>query len=353
MPLSLRALESREVLETFLARPEILRWARFQQTWEWGDYEAANGNRVERLGMWDGDRLQGTCLLVTKRDHIATFVHCPRGPVVDWDDTRLATAVVGALVAHVARSGVAYLRCDPPLLRGSGQIAPLRSSGFRRAGRLAQVERAWMIDIDGRSDADLLAWMREHGMRSNIPRYLRRAERLGVEVRRSVSSQDMDTFIRLTGMLDERKGGIGMLPPAYYRRQLEAMGSTGRECLFVAEHQGEAVAAVLIAVFGGEGSYLHGASSSAHPELHAPHYLHWQVMRHLRDAGVRRYNMWGVVSDRHHRPGHRGYGFSEFKRSFGGYIEHYERSLDHPFNRLIYPLVWAKDAVRGWQGQMD
>ena len=195
--------------------------------------------------------------------------------------------------------------------------------------------------------------MKEHDMRSNVPRYLRRAERMGVTIRSSTDPADMETFLTMSQALNSRKGGIGLLPLDYYRRQLKYMAPEGYERLFIAEFEGKPVASALIAFYGNEASYLHGASYNEFSQLHAPHLMHWEIMKYARQYGCDQYNMWGVVKDENHHPGYRGYGFSEFKRSFGGSVELYLRAQDYPLKRLRYTLTNFNDKRRLKKFQME
>ncbi len=116
---------------------------------------------------------------------------------------------------------------------------------------------------------------------------------------------------------------------------------------------GEPLASALIAIYGAEASYLWGASYDRQRELRAPHYMHFQIMRYAYEHGCRRYNFWGVVKDRNHRPDYRGYGYSEFKRSFGGYVELYQRTQDYIYRPIPYTLMYLNERRRLHISQLD
>lgn len=286
-----------------------------------------------------------TALLIEERNRFFKFIYCPRGPLVDYSNQKLTQQVHTDLIEYVrSMPNIAYLRLDPALLRASKETKLFSTLGFKPGGRwFVQVGRAWVAEIGAKSDNEQLQWLGEHGMRSNVPRYLRKAARAGVTVRSSDSPADLELFLKMLAALDTRKGGIGTFSPDYYRQQFAAMAPTGLEKIFIAELNGQPLSSALIAFTAQEASYLHGASYDVERELHAPQYMHVQIMKYARDHGATKYNFWGVVSEPNFHPGHYGYGYSAFKKSFGGYAELYMPVQDYVYKPLPYNLVYVKE----------
>src|SRR5579884_4048161 len=354
MSLSLQPLTSKEQLNRFLEEPERRPYATFFQTWEWGEFQRSRGHPIERLGVFDGSTLLATALTVEETDRFGPFLYSPRGPVVDYQDSSLTAKVLDLLRRELGRhaSNPVCLRLDPALGKDSMATKPFRRLGFRDAGRFTQVERSWISELQPGWE-EQIEWQRAHGMRSNLPRYLRRAEREGVVVRPGSNADDLETFLDMLHHLDNRKHGIGLQSREYYRLQFAAMAPSGYERVFIAEHEGRPLASALIAIYGNEASYLWGASYDRERELRAPHYMHFRIMRYAYEHGCRRYNFWGVVKPRNHHPGYRGYGYSEFKRSFGGNEELYQRSQDYVYRPLRYVLTYFNDVRRLRTAQLD
>jgi len=355
MTLTLTPLTSPDQLREFLARPELRRYSTFFQTWEWGEFQLSRGCRIHRFGVHNAAKtLVATVLLVEELDRFGKILYAPRGPVTDYTDHAQAKAIL-KLLATEARKLVPQavcLRLDPPILHNAKETAVFTQTGFRAAGKFTQVERSWMADLQPTAEAQL-EWQKSHGLRSNIPRYLRRAERAGVTVRVSDKPADLEIFLKMITGLDSRKNGIGLHPLDYYRQQFAALAPAGFERVFICEKDGEALASAMITVYGSEASYLWGASTDQQRDLRGPHFMHFQIMRYAFEHGCDRYNFWGVVKDENHHPGYNGYGFSEFKRSFGGYVELYQRTQDYVYRALPYRLVALNDRRRLKRGQMD
>jgi peptidoglycan pentaglycine glycine transferase (the first glycine) len=345
MKLTLQPLNTFEEHNQFLTHPEVADYIKFYHSWHWGEFQKKLGKPIQRLGFYEGTQLVATALLVEERNRFGRFYYCPRGPLLNYSNTSLTSEVLASLVDHAkSNTHIAYLRLDPALKADSSEAKLLPKLGFKPAARwFVQVGRAWVVDIAGKSDEQLVQWLSEHGMRSNVPRYLRKAARAGVNVRSSDSPQDLEVSLAMLAALDNRKGGIGTFPPDYYRQQFAAMAPAGLEKIFVAELDGQPLASALIALCGQEASYLHGASYDLERDLHAPQFMHIEIMKYARDHGASKYNFWGVVGDNNFHPGHYGYGYSAFKKSFGGYTELYMPAQDYVFKPLPYKLVHAKE----------
>lgn len=354
MSLSLQPLHSKDQLNEILARPELRDYATFFQSWEWGEFQASRGRTIHRFSINDDDVIVGSILFIEDIDRFGTVLYAPRGPVLDWRNISIAEATLSLLVIEGKKLApkAICLRLDPAIVHDAPEVAAFPASGFKAAAKFTQVERAWMASLQPSQD-EQITWQKEHGMRSNIPRYLRRAEREGVTVRVGESAEDLEVFLTMITGLNERKNGIGLHPLDYYRKQFAALAPSGYERIFICEKDGEPLAAAMITIYGHEASYLWGASTDKQRDLRGPHFMHFQIMRYAYEHGCSQYNFWGVVKEENHNPSYRGYGFSEFKRSFGGYVELYQRTQDYVYRALPYRLAFINDQRRLRSSQMD
>ncbi|MBU4142976.1 peptidoglycan bridge formation glycyltransferase FemA/FemB family protein, partial [Patescibacteria group bacterium] len=112
-----------------------------------------------------------------------------------------------------------------------------------------------------------------------------------------------------------------------------------QELLFVAEYEGKVIAANIVVIFGSRATYLHGATSSEHREVMAPHLLQWEQIKYAKSQGCAEYDFWGIVNE--HTLDKRGQsweGFTRFKRGFGGQEVNYVGYWDYPLDKLWYFL---------------
>ena len=343
------------VFDAFLAEEKVQPHVTFLNTWQWGEHIAEEAREFQRFGIYDDEQLVAVGHAVRQPLKIGgSFWYSPRGLVLDYSNTALVGQAYRALEAYFASQHGAFLRVDPDVVRGDAAEAAIDELGPGQAAIFTQAERVWCIDIQP-DEATQLEWMKSHGMRKNIPYYLRRAANADVVVRASDDPADLEKLIVTLNQLNERKGGIGKHRDDHYRRQFAKLAPAGQEKVFLAEKDGQVLAGALITLYGREASYLHGASSDIMRELSAPHYLHLEIINYCRQhyPSITRYNMWGIVGDKNRKPSHPRHGYSEFKRSFGGYKETYIRARDFRYNWLVWKLDWYVSKYRAWKHKND
>lgn len=342
--------------DAFLARPELKPHLTFMHTWEWGEVLRQESSAFERLGVYDdSETLVGVANIARYPLKFGGyFWYSPRGIALDYSNTRLVTAAYKALRDYVKQKGGAFLRVDPDLKRGDPAEAAIDELKPGQAAIFTQAERVWCVDLQKDAESTL-AWMKEHGMRSNVPRYLRKAKNAGVTVRASDDPEDLEKLIDILNKLNQRKGGIGKHKDSHYRVQFPLLAPKGYEKVFLAEKDGQILAGALIAIYGREASYLHGASTDVERDLSAPHTMHVEIMNYCiaNRPEVERYNFWGIVGEKNRTPSHPRHGYSEFKRSFGGYKEKYMRSRDFYYNWFVWKLDWFVNKYRTWKHKND
>jgi lipid II:glycine glycyltransferase (peptidoglycan interpeptide bridge formation enzyme) len=340
--LIVREISDASAWESFLKKCD---YKYFQQTWKWGEFNEALGKHIFRWGIYQGEDLVAVCLGIDEPSRFGNLVYCPRGPVLDWENVSLAKSVLGKMVEHVqALSKYMFLRVDPAVLRTDETLARVFNEvGFHRSEGFWQVERAWVLDIKGKSDDELLA-----GMRKNTRYYLKKASKSGVEVTLSHDPKDVAEFAKMLEKMSDRKGFAAM-PAAYLMKQYEMLGGDdGFLRLYVAKKSGEMIAGAIVAFYGLEASYLHGASGDL-GDSQAPYLLQWKAIQDAREVGLEKYNFWGVVEEKNYRPGYPGFGYSNFKRGFGGRVEEYIHTQDHVFKPFQYKLFSLQEKYRKWR----
>lgn len=172
------------------------------------------------------------------------------------------------------------------------------------------------------TDAAMLVAMKQK-CRYNI----KVAQRHGVEVTSTTSSDDIDTWYGLLNHTAKRQG-IRLHPKAYYQLMVDTLAKHQMVKVYIAWYQQQPLAAAIVVYHGQVATYLHGGSSDAYRNVMPPHALHWQIMRDARDAGFIAYDWFGISK--------RWPGVSRFKESFGG--EHVQRAgtFEYPLRPMWY-----------------
>jgi lipid II:glycine glycyltransferase (peptidoglycan interpeptide bridge formation enzyme) len=175
----------------------------------------------------------------------------------------------------------------------------------------------------------------------------RLALKRGVVVRRA-DEEGLETFY---GLLKEtaKRDGIAIHSVEYYRtlfshaRDYFAV-SAPQIHLYLARHEGEALAGIMTLFRKGEAVYLYGASSDKKRNLMAPYALQLKAMEDAKEAGCTVYDLFGIPPSED--PNHPMAGLYRFKTGFGGRVIHRSGSWDLPCRALVYRLFRAAESLR-------
>ncbi len=323
-------------------RLATLPWAGILQTWQWGDLKSAFGWQVSRVAT-----PAGMAQVLFRSSPIGPLAYLPLGPACVSLD-----ALPGLLeeVHAVCRSRRAFvLKVEPLWNDGDPGLGVLARLGFRPSFQTVQPRSTAVIDLQGNED-DILARMKPK-TRYNI----RLAQRRGVRVRPG-TEQDLETFADL---IDEtgRRDGFGVHPPAYYRTAYRLFVPLGLASLWVAEYEGEPLAAVMVFAFAGTASYLYGASSDRQRNLMPNYALQWQAILWARSLGCRWYDLWGIPDEvgldpeahmENEVPQLPGlWGVWRFKRGFGVQVVRRAGPWDYVYSRPGYLAYRTAYRLRG------
>lgn len=312
----------------------------FLQSYEWGEFQEKVGRQVKHLfgEGWQAQFIQYKIPCVNK-----FYWYCPRGPIMpNWQMEEL----IARFKTEIKEKNDIFFRLGPGWEIGKGFEVKLKKEGFRQLPYDIEPSQTLILDITKTED-ELLAQMHEK-WRYNI----RLAERKGVQVK-LMSSQDVnfekyfEEFYRLvSGGTSERKG-IKHHTKEYYHQQLVIKGEKIEFKLFVAEYENKVIAANIVVLFGQRATYLHGATSSDHREVMAPHLLQWEQIKYAKSQGCTEYDFWGIVNE--HTLDKRGKsweGFTRFKRGFGGQEVNYVGYFDYSLNGFWYFVYRLVQKIR-------
>ena len=304
------------------------------QSWTWGELQSRFGWTVERL-VFHGGRA-GVCSLQRSATLYpgGALYYVPRGPVVVERERLL---VLDELERRAAGGRGLILRIEPNALVGDEWPAFFEGRGFKK-GKPVQPEATRLLHIDRDPESLKTAFKPKTRYNLNL------AEKKGVTVR---ASRDVATLARLAAETGKRQG-IHLPGVAYYQAALDLFGPSDSVRLYLAEHEGETLAGIMVFRFGKTAYYLFGGSSDSKRELMPNYLLHWQAMLDFRGFGCDTYDWWGIPEEP--APDHPWFGLYRFKTGFGGetirYIGLYEHVLRPGPLKLERRLQQLKAKVR-------
>ena len=304
------------------------------QSWNWGELQARFGWSVERLLVGDGRHglcsLQRTATLFPG----GAVYYIPRGPAVA-EAARMQ--VLDALERRARSGGGIVIRVEPNARVGDEWPAFFEGRSFVQ-GKPVQPLATQLLNID--LDPEALKASFKPKTRYN----LNLAERKGVS---ATASKDVASFARLAGETAKRQG-IHLPGTAYYQTALDLFGRRDEVRLYLAEHEGDLLAGIMVFRFGKTAYYLFGGSTERKRELMPNYLLHWQAMLDFRALGCDTYDWWGIPEEP--APDHPWFGLYRFKTGFGGetvrYVGLYEHVLRPGRLRLERRLQQLKTRIR-------
>ena len=294
------------------------------QLWGWGEVKASGPWRPVRLKVLgpDGEVAGGAQVLVRRLPApFRALSSVPRGPFVAPDgggSEGARTAVIDAVVAYCKREiGGVGVTIEPDW----DESTPIAASGLQRASNTILYPSTLILDLT-RSEDDLLA------AAGKSTRYdIRKAGRSGLEVRRVTSEAEVRDVIDLY-RVSAAHAGFPLHDDEYYLAIHREMGDAS--LLVAAFSEGKPCSFVWSVVSGATAFELYGGVDDAGRKLRANAPVKWHATRLAAEAGVRRYDMNGLLND----------GISEFKKSFAQHTDELVGTFDVPFGPLF--AVWDR-----------
>jgi len=297
------------------------------QTHRWGELQSRFGWAVERHHVEAGELTVPVSVLVTPTlVPGGRYGYVAKGPALDAD--RIAAALEP--LSDLARGlELAFLTIEPELAPGWAPPAPWRRGTPMQPGHTS------IIDLRPEPE-DILASLKPK-TRYNV----RLAQKKGVVVEQS---DDVGAFAALAEQTSARHR-IQLAKEPYYRAVHELMAADGTSRIFLARHQGRALAGIMVLRFAGRATYLFGASAREGRNLMPAYLLHWQAIQEMRNLGDTDYDLWGIPPD--DRPGHPLAGLWQFKSGWNGRMVAYAGAFDLPLQATIWRGHQAMSKIRG------
>jgi lipid II:glycine glycyltransferase (peptidoglycan interpeptide bridge formation enzyme) len=171
-------------------------------------------------------------------------------------------------------------------------------------------------------------------MKSKTRYNVRLAGRRGVVVRQG-TLDDLHLLYEMYAETSVRDGFV-IRHEGYYEDAWGTFVDAGLAQPFIAEVEGQPVAALIAYRFGHTAYYLYGMSASEHREKMPNYLLQWEAMRWAKAQGCKRYDLWGAP-DRVN-PDDPMYGVYRFKDGFGAEFVRTVGAWDLPLRPFLYAL---------------
>lgn len=285
------------------------------------------------------DKLDGKndTYMIVKNAKRGRYLEIPGGPVLEWKKDEKTAKAIQKMLQIAKQHRCAFVRVRPQLLDTSENRDILKSLGAKLSPMHLAAEHTVILDLE-KSEEELLAAMRRQ------TRYeVRRAMKLGIEVE---SGNSEDLFREFHQVQKDTATRQHFVPPDLKTLLAEREAFAKNAKIYVAkiadEHQ--PIAYGLILIDGEEAEYYEAASTDLNRKLPGAYALQWQVIRDLKKAGIKRYNLWGIAPPG--QPNHRYAGVTTFKTGFGGEIVAFVPAHDFIVSKIKYAPDYLIETLR-------
>jgi len=216
-------------------------------------------------------------------------------------------------------------------------VAAYHTLGFQTNPIAVHGRRTWVLDIRPRTD-QLLANFRK-AWRQDI----QIAERRGVVVREAESGADFDAYYDLLKITSERDGFF-IHSKEHHKEMLRLFAKKGDAVLYLAELEGESIAAKMLIRFGPWCYDMFGATSNTYHDLPKTHLLQFCCLQWAKEHGCAFFDFRTIPEVL--KPGVEMWGVYQFKKGFGGFSRLNMPTQDYVYRPLIYMLWRGSVKVR-------
>ena len=309
----------------------------FLQSWNWGESQIKNGNKIWRFGIYGGNSLLGIALVIKIVAKRGTFSFCPHGPIIKNPKFEILNTLLEKLKEIAKEEGASFIRISPVWERNKENIEIFKNLGFREAPIHIHPELTWELDITPPED-NLLMQMRK------TTRYLIRQAQKNSDVKIEMS-QSLDNLEKFNELYQTTVDRHHFAPFSldYLKNEVSVFLPDNQIVIFLGKYKEELIASAIIIFWQGIAFYHQGASSLRYPRISASYLLQWEATKEAKKRGCKIYNFWGIASTESKR--HPWAGLTLFKKGFGGYKKEYVKTQDLPLSSK-YWLNYLVEKIR-------
>lgn len=327
-------------------------WVKFIDSADWDELETLDHpipqaghpsyDRFDKLtaskeGKFDWSQVKSSVLILERNLPFGQKMqYIPRGPFVDWSNSKNVKEVLAFIKGEAEKSNVLFTRFEPNAFEPDFPYDLVKEMGFVQTNDFVQAHDTVKIEIDKNDEELMDSFHSKH--RYNI----RLAQKRGLTVRSSIDPKDVSIFYELTKKTDSRKeGAMNPHPLEYYLSLVKVLGESGMAKVYIVEKEGKPVSASIVFIFGEEAIYMFGASDYEYRRDMPNHLREWVSMRDARDAGCKWFDLWGLTM--RNDPGE---GIKRYKLGYSEKIFKMAGTFDYAPVKWKYTLFDMANKVR-------
>ena len=293
--------------------------ASFLQSSPWADFQRRQGHKIHFL-----DDKDWSCLLIERQTPMGRYLFAPYGPTLAKPSS--LKKCIERLKAYASQAGADWLSLEPMMAdNGSGALREdLALLGGKKVHN-REPDLTRILNLSAPAE-EILA-----GVSQSTRSFIRKNQRERLlSFRTSTDTGDIKLFTDMLGHVTNRNK-VFFFTYEYFQRQAEILMPAGMLRMEIALKDGQPVAAALFHDYGETSSYTYAASMPEARQTSASALLLWQALLNAKERGMKHLDLFGIAPD-DASASHPWYGFSSFKKKFGGEIVAYAGTWDFPLS---------------------
>lgn len=273
-------------------------------------------------------------LAIRKSTPVGAYLYCPYGPV--YEDSAGLQRALGALRALAREQRAIFVRIEPQ----DSSFAIHKPKNTRKTKDLSPQD-TWLLDLTP-SQADLISHFSQ-GTRTRYNTYAKK----GLVVETTQDPNEIRHLVALQRQLFQRKH-LSAYGASYLKAELAQPFAT----LYLVKYQAsqdtstsdaprpqdqQVLAASLFFDYQSTRYYMQSAADGNFKRLPATVALLTSAIFDAKAKHLQTFDFWGIAPDGA-PASHPWAGFTEFKKSFGGYAKHYAGTYDLVIKPAQYRL---------------
>jgi len=359
MNLRIREINNKGIWENFLLECQE---KTFLDSWNWGEFQKREGERIWRLGIYDTEQLIACALVIKIKARRGTFLFVPHGPNIISNSPGSSEArnssescfliskqkVLEVLLRELKKIAktekASFIRIAPIWERNEENIKIFENTGFRKAPIHMHPEAT--LELDVRTPEEKLLM----GMRKTTRYLIRQAQKNNdIKISQSQDVKDLELFDKIYQETAQRHHFVPF-SLKYLENQFSSFLKDSQISIFLGRYKGKVVSSAIVVFWQNIGFYHHGASLLKYNKIPVSYLLQWETIKEVKKRGCQFYNFWGIapeITDKSKISGsrHPWAGLTLFKMGFGGYRKEYLKTQDFPLS-AVYWLTFIFEKMR-------
>ena len=300
----------------------------FLQSKTWEKYQKLEGHNTFYIE--DDDFIANGVITKTS---LGNYLYCAYGPAAK--DEKSLLKAVKAILQLAKDNDAFFIRIEPTLALAKEQIEKIAQKlGKYPIKKTHDLDPAhtWIIDYKPNLD-DTLA-----DIEKDKTRVWRNYAKKGISIRTTTNPDEIPAFMKLLRSVASNDNYV-----AQEEEHLKNQLRSGFGTLYLADldgRSGQPIAGVLVFDYKGTRYAMHAAADYEHRRLKAGAILQVQTIVDSHQAGGKHYDFWGITTSEN--PKHPWYGFTQYKKTFGGHQVDYTGTYDiilKPTKYRIYTIL--------------